>query len=397
MKGNFRRATMIGLAAVFLLAGLGFVPVVSAADSEPKSKITLTIQSSSNATMYSMLEINDPKLIKELSRAKNEALSSDNLSIYSDLVVTLTEGQKPMEYRLERSGNLWNESTSERLLLSAKTATRLLHYAEALHINHYGQLLSWDKARNIVTRKSIVTVTDLETGLSFRVQRRAGSSHADVQPIAKEDSATMKQIYNGKWSWRRRAILVHTGKGRIAASMNGMPHGGDGIPDNGFSGHFCIHFLGSTSHRSEVPDTPHQLMVYKAAGQLGAFFESASPLVLAESFIEAMNQHDTDILKQLWPDAPAEKVEKFSNEMESLESIRINLTPREKQRADNSTPSESNGGLSAQLHIPLSIHRNGKRPQLVEGQFTFHKPAVRSPWRFEDVTLGEAAHSSLIP
>ncbi|MCC3377949.1 hypothetical protein LKX83_33445, partial [Cohnella sp. REN36] len=71
----------------------------------------------------------------------------------------------------------------------------------------------------------------------------AGKYHADVQPLTKADTKIMKQIYNGKWSWKRKAIVVKKDHHYYAASMQGMPHGGDGIPDNSFSGHFCIHFL----------------------------------------------------------------------------------------------------------------------------------------------------------
>ncbi len=35
----------------------------------------------------------------------------------------------------------------------------------------------------------------------------------------------MKEIYGGKWSWKRRAIIVIHQDQWIAASMHGMPHG----------------------------------------------------------------------------------------------------------------------------------------------------------------------------
>lgn len=61
----------------------------------------------------------------------------------------------------------------------------------------------------------------METGLQFQVQRRAGKNHADVQPLTKQDTAVMKQIYQGKWSWKRRAILVRKDDQFLAASMHG--------------------------------------------------------------------------------------------------------------------------------------------------------------------------------
>lgn len=88
------------------------------------------------------------------------------------------------------------------------------------------QMTQWEEVNGILPRYSKFTVVDLETGLKFRVQRRAGSNHADVQPLTPKDTEIMKKIYNGKWSWKRRAIIVISEDGKIAASMHGMPHGG---------------------------------------------------------------------------------------------------------------------------------------------------------------------------
>ncbi|MDQ7862438.1 hypothetical protein RCO48_19805 [Peribacillus frigoritolerans] len=43
----------------------------------------------------------------------------------------------------------------------------------------------------------------------------------------------------------------------IAASMHGMPHGA-GALQNGFSGHFCVHFSGSITHRLKNEDLSHK-------------------------------------------------------------------------------------------------------------------------------------------
>ena len=115
----------------------------------------------------------------------------------------------------------------------------------------------------------IVTVTDVETGISWRVKRSGGYNHADVQPLTAEDTAKMKKVYGGTWSWNRRAIWVTVDGVRYAASMNGMPHGTGSITTNNFDGHHCIHFLNSRTHTGNRWDTAHQNMVQKAykAGQ----------------------------------------------------------------------------------------------------------------------------------
>ncbi|PLR81025.1 hypothetical protein CVD25_06900 [Bacillus canaveralius] len=157
------------------------------------------------------------------------------------------------------------------------------------------QMLQWEEVNKLIPKFSTFRVEDLETGKRFTVQRRAGSSHADVQPISKKHTKTMKKIYSGKWSWKRRAIIVeHKGK-RIAASMHGMPHGAGAITNN-FPGHFCIHFFGSTTHRTDHMDLSHKLMVFKAAGQLEGYLAAASPLELINAYIAGFKEEDEKIL-----------------------------------------------------------------------------------------------------
>lgn len=133
--------------------------------------------------------------------------------------------------------------------------------------NRYGELLPWDEADRDFSMYATARIIDIYTGLSFRVQRREGINHADVQPLTAEDTAIMKEIYGGTWSWERKGIIVETGGRRIAASMNGMPHGAGRIEGNNFPGHFCIHFLGSTIHPSGM-DLRHHREILKAAGKL---------------------------------------------------------------------------------------------------------------------------------
>jgi len=126
------------------------------------------------------------------------------------------------------------------------------------------ELLHWDIANKIL--KSRATIIDVATGLSFEVQRRGGHNHADIEPLTGADTAVLKRIYGGSWSWARRAVIVVVGGRRIAASINGQPHGGQAITGNGFSGHICLHFLGSRTHASNSLDADHQRMVQAAVG-----------------------------------------------------------------------------------------------------------------------------------
>jgi hypothetical protein len=161
-----------------------------------------------------------------------------------------------------------------------------------------GEVLPWKKVSELIPKGSVFKVIDLETGFYFRVQRRAGNQHADVQPLTHDDTAVLKHLYNGKWSWNRRAVLIPV-KGRmIAGSMHGMPHGA-GALENGFPGHFCIHFSGSSTHRSRNIDPSHQLMILKAGDQLNRYASGASAKQAVSMFLVGMKQQDYKIAKPI--------------------------------------------------------------------------------------------------
>jgi hypothetical protein len=132
------------------------------------------------------------------------------------------------------------------------------------------------------------TVLDIDTGLSFKVKRTYGYNHSDTETLTSEDTAIMKRVYGGQWSWTRRAVIVTVNGTKIAASMAGMPHAGvdsapantyvqsrsggfgngtnlDTVKDNGMNGHFDIHFIGSKTHGSSKVDPKHQAAVKQAA------------------------------------------------------------------------------------------------------------------------------------
>jgi hypothetical protein len=183
------------------------------------------------------------------------------------------------------------------LTLPMNTLANEVHYEDNdIPISFMIEVLPWDIVNQILPIGTIFTVIDVETGLQFRVQRRAGNKHADAQPLTRRDTQIMKKIYNGRWSWNRRAIIVLVGDQMIAASMNGMPHGAGAIK-NGFPGHFCIHFWGSTTHRSGKMDPAHQLMILKAGGKIDDYLNSVDPYELINIFSIAVNNHDKQLLE----------------------------------------------------------------------------------------------------
>jgi hypothetical protein len=355
---------------------------VFAAEISQKNTVTISVRSSQNSVLVSKLDIDSSEITQAINNAKKENVT--NVSFINDIYITLLQDNQEKQFRMEQTGNLWDESILKRLVLPRKVSRELLNYAETLRKNHYGKMISWAEAEHILPRKSIFSITDLETGLTFRVQRRAGSDHADVQPLTKEDTKIMKQIYHGHWSWKRKAILVRSGHESFAASMNGMPHGGDGIPNNGFSGHFCVHFFRSTTHRSNELDLAHQLMVHKAAGNLRLFLDSASPPTIAESFIVAMNQQDSEMLRQVSEGIEKEKFDNFIQEMGSLISIQSEKH-RRSGKTINLNDSKWDENLSAEVKLQIVIQKKGASKQKIAYLFIFKRESTHLPWRIENV------------
>jgi len=133
------------------------------------------------------------------------------------------------------------------------------------HVHGTARNMDWwtSDIQRIFAVGVVATITDVDTGISWKEKRFAGKNHADIQPLTKEDTAKLKKVY-GHWSWKRRAVFVTIGDENYAASIHGMPHGGSNL-NNNFPGHHCCHFLNSKTHGSDKIDKNHQKMVAKAA------------------------------------------------------------------------------------------------------------------------------------
>lgn len=129
------------------------------------------------------------------------------------------------------------------------------------------EVLDWfaDNVSSVIPKNARFTIKDVKTGKTFEAVRWSGTNHLDAEPRTAADTATMKSIFGGEWSWRRRAILIMYNGHVYAASMNGMPHGTTTISGNGFDGHFCIHFKNSKTHGTKKVDADHQSAVTAAS------------------------------------------------------------------------------------------------------------------------------------
>lgn len=110
-------------------------------------------------------------------------------------------------------------------------------------------------------------LTDVVTGKQFSVVRTGGVNHAEVEPQTAEDAAKFLEIFGGEANWSKRAVTVQLGAKRVAASLQGMPHGADGLPGNSVTGGCCLYFYGSKSDVLGFTDVEHDEAVRRAAGQ----------------------------------------------------------------------------------------------------------------------------------
>lgn len=317
----------------------------------PPDHMTVIVKAAPQSEMRTELTVQSRPLMKQLRSLKT---NPRHHSMLTDTYIKLQGPEGETLYAVDDQGDWYDASRKETVELKPAVKAQLLGYILAARAAHYGKLVPWEEAQKTVYRKSVAQVVDLETGLRFQAQRRAGSNHADMQPLTKADTEIMKQIYNGEWSWRRRAVLVQIDGHSLAASMHGMPHGGDGIPDNAFSGHFCIHFLGSTTHGSKSVDPDHQWMIYKAAGRLDEAFRQATPYEVIDSFFISLNQQDPELLRRSFADQENPALNYFLQTMSQIKSIRKTKAYTEKD-ADRHSRFE--------LPVEVTVHASGRKPR----------------------------------
>lgn len=278
--------------------------------------------------------------------------------------------------------NLYKYRTALALACLSLTALLLLyfllpklsseeHSAQPEDALLHGEFLDWPEVNGLFPKYSKVTVIEPDSGLQFMVQRRGGTYHADVQPLTAGDTQIMKEIYHQGWSWKRKAVIVQLADGRrIAASMNGMPHGLGNIPDNQFDGHFCIHFKDSKTHVSSTVDPAHQLMIWKAAGLLDQQIKQLEARETVAVFLAAIDQGEINI---------AGRMLDFCNSL-----LLLNLANIEDIKAyDITAVDEDTFGVNTRIK-----YRNSSS-SYYNKNFQLDTVKLNSVWKIESATLSD--------
>ncbi|MFC4808204.1 hypothetical protein [Paenibacillus sp. GCM10023250] len=379
------RDTRTGLLLAVLLFGAAFGPSgISAAPgnepgnasgNEPGNEAILRVTAAPNAARTAVMTLGSPNAVSRMLNG-GVRVRTHYLPV-TDASMALITGEGRQTFAVDRNGYVYDPVKGEKILLRRTDRLLLKKRVDQLRGSYYGLLLPWDEAQSRIPMASTFALTDVETGKTFRVQRRAGSSHADVQPLTRGDTEIMKDIYGGKWSWKRRAVLVGTGDTVLAASMHGMPHGGDGIPDNGFSGHFCVHFLGSTTHKSRSVDPEHQLMVYKAAGKLTDYVGTLNQDELAAAFFKTFNLKEIPAARMLFVDPYNETFEQLLSQMERISSD--GKTGKTAYAADDS--------LVAERSQIVKLYAAGSRVRQARLVLRLVRGTPAEPWKIESLSI----------
>jgi Predicted glycosyl hydrolase len=132
-----------------------------------------------------------------------------------------------------------------------------------------GKLVDWFlDGKYLIKRNDTFLITDVQTGLQFKVKMLGGLNHSDVETLTANDTLTMKKLFP-TWVWKPRPVVIFHDGINFAASLSGMPHSFDSIAANNVSGHFDLYLYHSTSHSTTVDaayEQQHKDCVLVAAG-----------------------------------------------------------------------------------------------------------------------------------
>ena len=244
--------------------------------SSSSSKSSSSSSSSSSSTRVTKGTLAITKKDKVILRAAAAAKGKQVAVIYNKSTLCTLQGKTKEAdgytwYSVKADGNSgWIRGDLIKILSKSEAAKYQKKSSGSKTLNTI-ELADWkkDNVYKIFYKGCIATLTDVKTGISFKIKRWSGGLHADVEPLTASDTAKMCKIYGVKTAqqisdknlYQRRSILITVEGHTYAASMYGVPHNypaGDTIANNKFNGQFCVHFVNSQVHKSKKVDSAHQ-------------------------------------------------------------------------------------------------------------------------------------------
>ncbi|BDF58664.1 hypothetical protein CE91St36_14810 [Christensenellaceae bacterium] len=133
-------------------------------------------------------------------------------------------------------------------------------------VKTHGTLGSWDAVKSSIPEGSDIAITDYNTGATYTMQRVGGVNCAQVAAKTSADYAAYLQSFGGDATWEHRGVLVTIGSQTYAASLFGMPTGGEDINNSGMKGHTFLYFNNGKTDIFSLSDDEHVIALNSAAG-----------------------------------------------------------------------------------------------------------------------------------
>ena len=159
----------------------------------------------------------------------------------------------------QKNNNLTQDGIAGETTLKKMVSSSAVKKGDVKPGTYVTERLDWfNGGASRIPRGAIFQVKDVKTGLVFTAKRQAGGYHLDAEPLTAADTATLKKINGGEFTWHRRPMLVLYNGRVYACSIYSEPHGSDTIASNNFDGQFCLHFYGSMTHGTDRVDPDHK-------------------------------------------------------------------------------------------------------------------------------------------
>jgi len=143
--------------------------------------------------------------------------------------------------------------------------TKVFGPADTGAVTDRGALSNWESINTQFPVDMQVSVTDLYTGATYNVTRTGGVNCAQVVTSSADDFAAYTETFGGGESWEHRSVLVRIGAATYAASIFGMPTGGQALNGSGMLGYTTLYFNNSKTDVLSLPDQESVAALTRAA------------------------------------------------------------------------------------------------------------------------------------
>lgn len=154
-----------------------------------------------------------------------------------------------------------------------------------IELLNQAKVVDWNSFDDIMSIGSRFIIVDYYTGTYFVCERHMGGLHADVEPIDKEATRSLKSLYKDRENWKHRPVLIvfedksvycassfivgHAGRDDKKflemvdnrSSGYGMGENYDFIKGNDLDGHICVHVLDCRNHFDGRVSEKHQVNI----------------------------------------------------------------------------------------------------------------------------------------